>query len=116
MDNLLFKDIDPKVYKWNFLEINTTGLRVYYKSKELGFNFYVLESIGYINNGNPEWSIDNTYIEVIFSGIAYFDGIRHLYTGDKQTDNYGYLYYPRLEAYKETFDVLSELEEKYCNK
>jgi hypothetical protein len=37
-------------------------------------------------------------------GTAYFDGIRHLYYGDKNTDNFGYYYYANLQMIADTLN------------
>ena len=125
MEELLLKDFQPPIASWLFVETKTTGVRIYYEvsinnnstpGTKLGFRFYALEVKCWSNDGDPEWTPTNTSVECLFHGVAYFDGVRHLYMGMKQTDNEGYLYYPNLDSYKEIFDELQVLEDKYCNK
>ena len=53
-------------------------------------------------------------VECLFRGVAYFDSIRHLYVGDEQTDNAGYLYYPDLDKMVAALRMLRKLERKFC--
>lgn len=52
---------------------------------------------------------ENVHYETLFKGVAYFDGVRHLYFGSEETDNYGYLYYcdvPQLIKALQQLDLL----------
>ena len=115
------KDVKPediKIYgfkltDWKSIKIKDTEMILYYnpiaKNKENGFNFYCIEPLG--------WTVDTKEIincECVFFGTAYFDGIRHLYFGDHQTDNYGYLYYPKLNNLLSALKELKKLEIEYC--
>jgi len=125
-NEVYLKDIKHEYHKdecvcdWDFIEVPNHNVRVYYKANEetgLGFDFYAIENIGGICT--PEYEKDNldkdnSFASCLFQGMAYFDGIRHLYMGDEATDNFGYHYYVSLETNIETLKVIRELEKKYC--
>jgi len=126
MKDVYLKDIRHEYHKneavceWKFLEVENTTVRIYYKASEekgMGFNFYAIKKTGHICNSKTEkdkWHKDFCDVECVFQGIAYFDGIRHLYYGDKKTENYGYHYYANLEMIASAILRLRELEKKYC--
>lgn len=126
MEKIYLKDLkheyhkDERVCDWNFIEVQNHNVRVYYKPNEeigLGFNFYAVENIGGVctpEYDKDNWNVDSCFASCLFQGIAYFDGIRHLYMGDEATDNFGYHYYASLETNIETLKVIRELEKKYC--
>lgn len=51
---------------------------------------------------------------VLFEGVAYFDGVRHLYFGKEETNNYGYLYYQDLPDLIMALQALDKLQVKKC--
>lgn len=52
---------------------------------------------------------------VIASGVAYFDGVRHLWMSyNKDEGANGYLYYPDIKGLIAIMQKLKELELKYC--
>ena len=114
------RNSNERVCDWEFIEVKGHNIRVYYKANEekgLGFVFYAIENIGHVcvpETENNEWHPEYTNAECVYQGIAYFDGIRHLYMGDEATDNYGYHYYANLESNIETLKVIRELEKTYC--
>jgi hypothetical protein len=126
MEDFLLKDIkhecheNERVCDWTFIEIHDRNVRVYYKPNEqvgLGFNFYAVENTGGVctpEYDKDNWNADSCFVRCLFQGIAYFDGIRHLYMGDELTCNFGYHFYPSLETSVETLKVIRELEKKYC--
>jgi hypothetical protein len=126
MEDVYLKDIKheyhPKenVCEWEFLEIKDSESRIYFKpnkDKGLGFDFYAINKTGHVCNEQTEkdrWDKEYCMVECVFRGIAYFDGIRHLYYGDEKTENYGYHYYADLEMIADTVKGLRELEKKYC--
>ena len=73
------------------------------KEDQDGFNFAVFEVIGY------EPAKDITNVVPLISGIAYFDGIRHLEFSDD-----GYMNYPDLTVLIAVFERLKILETMYC--
>jgi hypothetical protein len=123
MSELLLKDFEDQgcVHEWAYvpLESPMDWCRLYYKPNEgefNGFKFYAIEivSIDCTNDGDHAWKPELTAIEILFSGIAYWDGVRHLYMGSEATDNYGYLYYPDIDVSIEIMKALRELSNKYC--
>ena len=126
MEDVYLKDIrheyhkDEAVCDWQFLQIKDCEVRIYYKPSEekgMGFNFYAVEKTGHVCNvetEKDEWNKDYCDVECVFQGIAYFDGIRHLYYGDEKTENFGYHYYANLEMIASAVLGLRELEKKYC--
>jgi hypothetical protein len=88
-----------------------------------GFRFVCYEVVGMTpcdadpNCERDPWS--GSYCdgdtEVLVHGEAYFDGVRHLYFGHEDTDNYGYHHYPHMKVLILIFQKLQELELKYCN-
>ena len=126
MEEIYLKDIkheyhkDERVCDWDFIEVQNHNVRVYYKPNKkigLGFDFYAVKNDGGVctsENEKDDWNADSCFAICLFQGIAYFDGIRHLYMGDEATDNFGYHYYAGLETNIETLKVIRELEKKYC--
>lgn len=94
--------------------------RIYYelvkKGEKYGFNFYatVFHS-SYADDGEDEYLSDGFKAECLFWGRVTWDGLRHLYMGDKQTDTENYLYYASTVLLSKVFLKLRELEEKYCD-
>jgi|SRR5882757_6414650 len=119
MIEVLLKDIVanyPKenIINWEYLQLNYSN-RLYYKlvdSNTSGFFFCDVEMTSCISH--EEFNPESTEVEVLYEGIAYFDGIRHLYMGSEQTDNYGYVYYTHLDTHIQVLTKLKELEIKYC--
>ena len=98
--------IEKLVYKWNYIEVNKT-IRIYYWH-DISLKFYVIEQCGWdveVENFNPE----HCHVDILYSGIVYFDGLRHFYMGDNQTDNYGYLHYPKLRDHIHIFEAINKL-------
>ncbi len=108
------------IHQWSYVELKDHSVRVYFNiANEIGsgFVFYALENIGYVCVPETEkdiWHPEYAMVKCLYEGIAYFDGIRHLYMGSEFTDNYGYHYYANLEMNIETLRVIRELEVKYC--
>lgn len=106
----IYKEVVYEGYK--YIEINDY-MRIYYDPYEpngrLGFEFWVLESNGYI--GVADW------FNCIFSGIANFEGIRHMHLGYEISESVenGYIYCPDVKELAEILLKLRELEEKYCD-
>lgn len=114
-----FPETTEEIHTWNYVDIldkyDTT--RLYYKINEGGadgFKFYCLG----VNSFSPEdmWNLKDSEVECIAFGYANFDGVRHLYWGDEQTENEGYHYYPSFPILTEFLSQLKILENKYCNK
>ena len=120
MDEVLIKDIrheyveNERLCEWKNIVLNG-DMRLFYQrldEERSGFYFYCIERTSY---GLDEWGGETDTGHCVFNGIAYFDGIRHLYYGDAQTDNFGYHYYPSLENLIVALAALRDLEKAYCD-
>ena len=126
MNEIYLKEIKheacPKerVCDWKYEEVDES-VRLYFKVEgkaKSGFYFYAIENGGCISNDatkKDHWNENYCFAECIINGIAYFDGVRHLYYGDEKTQNYGYHYYPDLSTIIDVLNKLKELEDKYCD-
>ncbi|MDH3324019.1 MAG: hypothetical protein OEL89_00110 [Candidatus Peregrinibacteria bacterium] len=101
-----------KIEKWKYLEVENTFFWIWYDPIDLnekqGFYFYVTEIITWDINNKP------STFSCLFYGVAYWDGIRHLYMGDDQMNNYGYLYYPHLKDINDVLKELIKIKKIYC--
>lgn len=99
-----------------FIYVKGTSIRIYYNVRDSGngFDFLALDLMGYYNEENPWEDLDQTECQVFVHGVAYFDGIRHLYFGSDFTDNNGYFYYAHTYEIIDVMRELRILEEKYC--
>lgn len=102
---------------WQFINISSSdAYRIYYKPNDTpgnGFRFATIEWVS-VPGGNDLWS-DDTEIQFLFNGVAYFDGIRHLYLGDNGDEDLGYVYYPEIQDYIEILQQIRRLEKLYCS-
>lgn len=124
MSEVFLKDIafvGQAIKDWPYIEIEGYQSRVYYKPKALdedtghGFDFYVVETIGCMSaKEEDEWNPEYCLVECLFNGHANWEGMKHLYMGDEQTDNFGYLYYTEPLHLAAALRMLNVLEEKYC--
>ena len=88
--------IDPlskhNIIKWKSIKIKKTEMTLYYnpfsEKEKQGFYFYCTKAYAWASHTEEILGC-----KCIYHGVAYWDGIRHFYVGDHQTDNYGYLYY-----------------------
>jgi len=74
-----------------------------------GFYFLCVEYCSQLCGENAPIQYD-----VLFEGITYFDGVRHLYFGSEKTENYGYLYYCDVPMLIAALQLLDELQVKKC--
>jgi hypothetical protein len=111
-----------KVHLWPYHQI-TDDLRLHYKvidydeadAKTDGFYFCSVRWTGNECNGeDDQWKNETTTVDVLLNGTSYFDGIRHLYFGSEQTNNYGYFYYPDTDEIFMVLDKLVKMESKHC--
>lgn len=118
MEGVLLKDVlgdnDELIYTWLYIDISS-DTRLYYKPIDVedtgGFYFTSVDLISAYGNN---WGISTWEVKILYTGTAYFDGIRHMYLGSNQTDNYGYDYYSNLEVHIKILQELKKLEDKYC--
>lgn len=107
------------IFNWPFIEIGEMREhRLYYKLDEnpgSGFDFYsVMWAACSGVHDKDVWNLASVEVECGIHGNARFDGIRHLYWGADETNNYGYHYYPALKDEIAVLQALSELEIKHC--
>ena len=89
--------------------------RVYYHARGYehgGFNALALQWCG--GYGDLMWCPATSQFEILFSMVAYYDGLRHLYMGNELSANEGYLYYLSAQEFVEIATILKDLEKKYC--
>ena len=122
--DLKFPDIcnAPLIKDFLSIEVNA-DVRIWYKlndGERMGFNFYITAFVSV--SGDDIDKNDKSYydkpsleVECLFYGHVLWDGLRHLYMGDKQTDNENYLYYVRPQLIAEVFTKLHELEKQHCS-
>lgn len=100
----------------------SNSIRIYYKpnfNEKNGFHFVVVEGVSESDDDNHEsicgwrWLMDETSVSVLVHGIAYFDGIRHIYFGDKNND--GYIFVPNMKEIGKALSILDELTYLHCN-
>ncbi len=116
LKNIVKSGHTTKVIDWRFVQIN--NIRLYYKTHEkkgLGFSFYAFERTAWAPNEDKETEWSESSGECLINGVAYFDGIRHLYYGDEETENYGYHNYANIEMIIGVLKELRKLEKEYCN-
>ncbi len=111
---------------WQYISSSTPeGWRIYYKVREKsiydkepksGFDFMSVTLTGWLfhlENDNNPWNSEGTEVDILYYGVAYFDGIRHMWHGDNGIQP-GYDNYPNLYEYIDILNALLELEDKYC--
>lgn len=113
-DNFYFEN--KFIRAWEFS--GNDNWRIYFNPdlKGNGFEFVVLEHIGKSFSSGEKFTEENwnshSIVEILWSGIAFFDGIRHLYF--KDGENLGYENYPDLDQLIEVLTELRKLEKIYC--
>ena len=99
----------------HFKEVSKDIRIYYYVVNDLeqpgnGFRFFVLKEVS-CSSDDPTKDIE---VDILYHGVAYFDGMRHLYMGHTLTKNEGYLYYCCSFINENIFRVLGELEKEFC--
>jgi len=84
------------------------------ETEKSGFVFYAVDLISSDGGVEDPFTHKSTTVECLVHGIAYFDKLRHLRMGDRETDNECQLYYPDTYALIRLFEELQSLEFKYC--
>lgn len=122
LKELTFPNTKLLVKDFNHVDVGT-NIRIYYKldkdwddrdTKRSGFDFYAVHFCSCEYGVDDIFEGEFTEVECIFHGVVYWDGLRHLYMGDKITENENYLYYYKFSELKDLFAKLEELENKYC--
>jgi len=120
LKDLHYPDAQSRIWTWPFVQVNER-VRIYYdrhdqsQDQPTGFRFYVVSYEGrWMPNDRPMWDETVTMVRCLVYGVAYFDGIRHLYMGDEQTGNFAYINYPTCTSLAQVFTSLRQLELQYC--
>lgn len=119
---LKFNTVEPEKWPHGFSFGNQGYLMlVNPRSDKNGFEFKVLRFVSCdVSSKNPlvldgeelRFWVDSTECEEIFSGSAYYDGIRHLkFDGE---DNDGYLHCVNPRVMSEIFSKLADLVDIHC--
>lgn len=118
LEDVILAGVNDGLYYINL----SNDVRMYYSPNTdfNGFDFWVLsgtsEAVGDDHvPGKWSWNPDKIQVEMIFHGVAYFDGIRHLYMGDPSNEDEGYIYYPDMKELSQLMIVLNDLQYIYCN-
>lgn len=106
-DEYIFSDIEF-VKGAEFFEIDN-HTRLYYKVRgenRNGFDALVIEFESCTSDTDDIWSCPGLTVLGMFSVIAYFDGVRHMYME--------YLYYPDMRVLTKIMEKIRELEVDHC--
>lgn len=105
------------VHRHPFISVRD-NIRLYYEVEAYGdgtgFYFWALENTGGYYADSDKWDPHGTFVDCMYTGSCAFDGIRHMYMGDKQTDDFGYHFYPNVSDHIAILTVIEELEKTYC--
>lgn len=88
---------------------------IYYKPNAEDGNGFKFKIVHNTVIENTVTEVIKNECEILFEGVAYFDGIRHLYIGNNLTDNKGYFYYPEVDVLIALLEVLRDLENEFCS-
>ena len=111
LNEIIDDDTKEKISSWDYIDV-LSDHRLYYKPKERlgdGFNFHCVQWVFIEASYESPWLDPNISVNTIFHGVAYFDGLRHIYFGNK-----GYLYCLIVDEMIAVLSQLSSLEIKYC--
>lgn len=115
------------IHEWPFIQIDKYT-RLHYKQvdteegEKYGFYFHSVKHTGHtlsdfknnIHYSDIPFENSTTTVESLLWGIAYFDGVRHLYFGTQESKNDGYFYYPDFDIISKINIELVKLEQLYC--
>lgn len=93
------------------LALSNVGHRMYYAPNGIAFDAVLVRFVSASSGPGDLWECEELQVEVVFSCVAYWDGVRHLHFNPKDD---GYLYYPDMPFLLESLNKLRELEEQYC--
>lgn len=100
-------ECDISDYELTEINTNRQELLFFYKLHGLnnGFSFKVLEFAEQEFGDKPKYNL-------IFDGVVYCDGLRHLNVGSG--DDKGYIHYADPNCIKLIFEIVANLENEYC--
>ena len=108
LKNLKFQS-GIKVIGNTFIEVDEFTRFYYIKNIHYDSFEFIYVTMFSSNSFNNIYEDENTEVEILFTGIAYFDGVRHIHFGDK-----GYINYPNITDIIKGLEELKKLEIKYC--
>jgi hypothetical protein len=110
---------DPRRDGWPYFDLDDEGsARLYYRpaeGQEEGFRFSALTWVSTpvtdrYRADQPPLDNPDAEVEQVVSGVAYFDGVRHMDWGDQ-----GYLNYPDMGCLEALIQKLRQLEKRFCS-
>lgn len=118
---------DDPIMGWEFLEDSTQSRsrwRIFYNPQKClspcptddhlhGFYFIVINWAGN-NTHEPMWG-ENTCSEILYTGVALFDGIRHVWLGHEKNGVDAYFNYPNSKQQADIWMNLHKLEKQFCS-
>jgi len=109
---LKYPEKDLLVSTMPFMQVDGS-VRIYHSEpweETRGFDFYITDFAG-----TPEIENDDLYshpdveVNCLYWGTVAWDGLRHMWMGDEQTDNENYLYCVPVSKQIQVFTALKEL-------
>ena len=97
------------VSDWIFTEVYTKrggAIKIYHRLNITGFDFKILQWV--------ETCEDVYRYQLVCHGSAQYDGIRHMYFGENESQPDGCLFYPDPNQLALVFKALSLLEKRFC--
>ena len=98
------------------------NLRLYHLPSDpagSGFRFAAVEfvtcDVDEPCDGSDVFEAPEAGVDVLFRGIAHFDGVRQLWVGPEAGGERGYLSYPPIAWLAELFQLLRQLELQHCS-
>lgn len=120
-NELLFTDLklkDGSYAKDCQRKILSPSVSLFYKiggeGNHPGFDFVAMKLTASRGICEDVFEDPELQVEILFHGIVYYDGLRHLYQGREDCDNEGYLYYFNTMDGIRIFTALRELENEFC--
>jgi len=93
------------------LALSIVDHKMYYAPNSTAFDSVLVRFASSSSGSGDVWECEQLQVEVIFSCIAYWDGVRHLQFNPAEE---GYIYCPDMPILLESLNKLRELEEQYC--
>jgi hypothetical protein len=107
--DLVFPETNERIIDWEYMEVSQ-DIRIYFHNKSSTCDFYVVNFVSCSGGVLDFWKDSDLKVECLFHGYIYYDGLRHLYMGDEDTDTENYLYYVDSSTIVDIFSKLKELE------
>jgi hypothetical protein len=95
-----------------------SGNRVYWRERERisdtpsGFDFVAVSWVQCDGEEEDQWGA-SCEVDPLFRGVAYWDGLRHLWAGGDDNER-GYVYYLSAAEAAAIFRIVAELERRFC--